>query len=270
MRWRDAKRDNSQFDALTRTLVTSGSRRTLLGLVAALGFGVADAEAKKKKKKKPCPPCKKRKKGKCKATLPDGSACSGGTCQGGTCLAVSPPPSPPPRGPLTLTFANQTPITMPGSGAAAPYPSTIEVTGFLNGAMTGVNVHINGYSEPVPEDIDVLLAASQLPGLNAIILSDVGGASAINNVNLVLDDAAASPLPDGGPIVSGTFQPTNASGAADMFPAPAPTPSGNSLLSVFNNQNPNGTWQLFINDNAGNGDGSIASWALEITAKVDL
>jgi hypothetical protein len=169
-----------------------------------------------------------------------------------------------------VTFTSTSAITLPGSGIASPYPSTIEVKGLKKGKILDVNVLINGYSEPVPDDIDVLLAATQLPGSNAIIMSDVGGAIAINNVNLVLDDAAASPLPDAGPIVSGTFQPTNASGSADVFPSPAPTPSGNSLLSVFNNQNPNGTWQLFINDNAGNGAGSINSWSLQITAQVKV
>ena len=44
--------------------------------------------------KKKCPPCKKRKKGKCKKTLPDGTACAGGTCQGGRCGATAPPPGP--------------------------------------------------------------------------------------------------------------------------------------------------------------------------------
>jgi hypothetical protein len=47
-------------------------------------------------KKKPCPPCKKRKKGKCKGKLPNGTACPGGTCRTGSCQAISqPPPSVP-------------------------------------------------------------------------------------------------------------------------------------------------------------------------------
>src|SRR5262245_2536871 len=170
----------------------------------------------------------------------------------------------------TVTFTSQSPITLPGAGNASPDPSTIQVSGLKKGRIQDVNLLINGYSEPVPDDIDVLLAATQLSGLNAIVMSDVGGAQAISNINLVLDDAAPAPLPDAGPIVSGTFQPTNAAGAADLFPSPAPTPSGNSLLSVFNNQNPNGTWQLFITDSAGNGAGSISSWALQITAQVKV
>lgn len=166
----------------------------------------------------------------------------------------------------TYTFTG--PITLPGSGPASPYPAPITVKGLKKGKILDVNVIINGFSYDVPDDIDILLVASQLPGQNAIIMSDVGAATAASNVNLTLDDAAAESLPDLGPLVSGTFKPTNASGSADVFPPPAPTPSGNSALSVFNGQNPNGEWQLFIHDNPGNGPGSIDSWSLEITAKV--
>jgi subtilisin-like proprotein convertase family protein len=50
----------------------------------------------------------------------------------------------------------------------------------------------------------------------------------------------------------------------------APTPSGNTALSQFNGANPNGTWQLFIRDDAQGESGQIArGWSLEITALVD-
>ena len=42
------------------------------------------ADAKKK-----CPPCRKRKKGKCKKRLPDGAACPGGICRSGSCEPTS-------------------------------------------------------------------------------------------------------------------------------------------------------------------------------------
>src|SRR5687768_13634704 len=91
-----APMDGSTFDALTRTLTIAGSRRhTLGGLLAGalglLGSRPEDAAAKKK----PCPPCKKRKKGKCKKKLPDGTACAGGTCQRGRCVPTLPPVCPP-------------------------------------------------------------------------------------------------------------------------------------------------------------------------------
>jgi len=102
------------FDEIARELGSVSTRRgffRLLGVTAAVGSGVAlmageDAEARAKrrgtsqdharvdaqgKKKKPCPPCKKRKKDKCKKNLPDGTVCAGGTCQGGSCVTSSLP-----------------------------------------------------------------------------------------------------------------------------------------------------------------------------------
>jgi hypothetical protein len=79
--------DARRFDAIARTLTIAGSRRrALTGLVSgtlglALGAtSIADVAARKK-----CPPCTKRKKGKCKKKLPDGTPCNIGTCQNGEC-----------------------------------------------------------------------------------------------------------------------------------------------------------------------------------------
>ena len=84
-----------RFDLLARSLTRGLSRRRSLGLLASLGLPnlVPLDAAAAKKKKKPCPPCKKRKQGKCKRTLPDGTACGGGTCQRGSCIAATPPPT---------------------------------------------------------------------------------------------------------------------------------------------------------------------------------
>ena len=138
-----------------------------------------------------------------------------------------------------------------------------------NGIITDLNVRLNSFSHTHPDDVDILLAANHLPGLNAIVLSDIGGSNHAVNLNLVLDDQASAPLPDATQLVSGTFQPTNI-GAGDAFAAPAPVPSGNSLLSVFNGQNPNGTWQLFISDDQDIDTGNLAGWSLEVTAVVDV
>jgi len=246
-----------RFDILTRSLTIACSRRGVLAtvLVGALGLsGIAETAAKKGKGKK-----KKKHRGNSSPPPPP----------------QSPPPPPPPRGPLTRTFANPAAITIPGAGTgsstgspASPYPSTIEVSGFTNGVITDVNVSLNNFSHTCPSDVDVLLAATHISGRNAIIMSDAGGAGDPVNVNLVLDDAAVLPLPTVGPIVSDTFRPTN-SGGSDAFPAP--TPTGNSLLSTFNGQNPNGAWQLFIVDGANGDTGSLTlGWALRITAEVDL
>jgi hypothetical protein len=88
--------DEERFDHLARALgrrlprrhvalLASGILRGLrVGALGLLGSRPGEASAKNKR---PCPPCKTRKKGKCKGLLPDGAACAGGTCQGGSCVA---------------------------------------------------------------------------------------------------------------------------------------------------------------------------------------
>jgi hypothetical protein len=113
--------DAGRFDSLTRALARVGSRRLALSglLTGALGLLGPRPHEAAAKKKKPCPPCKKRKKGKCKAALPDGTVCSGGTCQGGNCIATPTPPPPPP--PPTITCATGTELC--GSACYPPCPN---------------------------------------------------------------------------------------------------------------------------------------------------
>ena len=85
--------DGVRFDTLTCSLTQTGSRRrallTTLGGVLSSGLGLASVDETVAKKK--CPPCKKRKNGKCKKNKPNGTACDGGTCQSGRCVAAAPP-----------------------------------------------------------------------------------------------------------------------------------------------------------------------------------
>jgi hypothetical protein len=143
---------------------------------------------------------------------------------------------------------------------ATPYPSTITVIG-LEGPITKVVVQFNGYSHAV---LMMWTCCWLDPGVTAIVMSDVGDSSAVAGINLTLDDGAASPLADAGPLASGTFQPTNVS-AGDTFPSPAPVPSGGSALSVFNGTNPNGIWSLYVVDDSSGSAGSFGGgWALII------
>jgi subtilisin-like proprotein convertase family protein len=177
---------------------------------------------------------------------------------------------------LTITtascapFTNTTAITIPATGTGAttgapanPYPSNIAVAG-VGGTVTNVTVKLNSLSHTFPNDIDILLVGPG--GQNAIIMSDVGGIGpGATGVTLTLDDAAATALPAAGPLVTGTFKPTN-TGTGDLFPAPAPAPAGGSALSIFNGTSPNGTWSLFVVDDQGGDVGSIAGgWELTIT-----
>ena len=151
-------------------------------------------------------------------------------------------------------------ITIPDSGPATPYPSTCEVSG-RTGVVTEVLMSLDGLSHAYPDDIDILLVGPG--GQNATVMSDAGGFIDATNVTIGLDDAAGSPLPDSGQLVSGIFQPTNF-GVGDLFPAPAPTPREGSALSIFNGTNPNGTWSLYVVDDRGGDFGSISAWGLVV------
>jgi predicted extracellular nuclease/subtilisin-like proprotein convertase family protein len=171
-------------------------------------------------------------------------------------------------GPSNLV-CNAAPILIPGTGTAAgpaaPYPSNILVSG-LNNSVTNVRVYLYDMNHTWPDDIDILLAGPQ--GQNLIIMSDAGGSFDLVNVNLVFDDAASGSLPDDSQIVSGVYLPTNW-GAGDTFPAPAPPPSGATQLATFNGTDPNGTWSLFVYDDANGDIGNInGGWCVEIDAEV--
>jgi subtilisin-like proprotein convertase family protein len=160
----------------------------------------------------------------------------------------------------TATLANPAPILIPDSGPAAPYPSTILVSGLTN-PVTKVTATLRGLTHTFPSDIDVLLVGPG--GQTVVLMSDAGGGTDVSAINLTFDDAAAAELP--ATLVTGTFRPTNV-GTGDTFPAPAPPPPHGAVLSAFNGVNPNGTWSLFVVDDAGGDVGTFAQgWQLHIT-----
>ncbi|MDW4571735.1 Ig-like domain repeat protein [Microbacterium sp. M3] len=162
------------------------------------------------------------------------------------------------------TFCNTGPLTIPGQGASSPYPSNITVSG-LTAPITNVTATLNGLSHQVPVDVDVMLSGPA-PATNLVLMSDVGGTSAVSGATVTFADAAATAVPT--PLVSGTFRPTDDD--ADVpdaaFPAPAPSPSGATALSTFDGASANGVWSLWVVDDASGDAGSISGgWCLTIT-----
>ncbi|WP_234785697.1 hypothetical protein [Bacillus mycoides] len=172
-----------------------------------------------------------------------------------------------PTGPATffVQFTNPTGIIIDGDtqGPAVPYPSDIVVAG-VPGTIIKVTATLNNMSHTFPSDLDILLVGPL--GQNVMLMSDAGGGTDIVSVTLTFDDDAANQVPT--PIVSGMYQPTNL-GGGDILPAPAPAPPYGSALNVFNGTNPNGTWSLFVFDDAGADSGNIAGgWSLTIATVV--
>lgn len=182
---------------------------------------------------------------------------------------------------LTITagfaFTNASAITINSSAApptpASPYPSNIAVSGVGN-FVAKVTLTLNGYSHTFPDDVDMMLVAPN--GSKIVFNSDTCGTAAITNLNLTFDDAAAAIIPDSGTCTTNTtYRPSNV-GTADPFAAPAPAPvypadspapAGTATFaSKFNGIDPNGTWSLYIVDDADGDVGSIAGgWTLNIT-----
>jgi subtilisin-like proprotein convertase family protein len=179
------------------------------------------------------------------------------------------------RGPVTQTFTSSGLMTIPAGapgttkGNADPYPSTIEVSGLPNGVITDVDLLLQDFTHKIPEDVDILLSAPD--GRRALVMSDTGRTTSVTNIDLTLDDEAATSLPGSG-FDSGVFQPRDISSAGDLpdtFDAPAPALDGSVALSTFDGANPNGTWRLFVVDDSSGDAGDLRAWALRITTEVD-
>ena len=160
------------------------------------------------------------------------------------------------------SFNNTADIVIPTVGTASPYPSTIQ-TSFATPdvVVTDVDVRLDGFSHTFPTDVDVMLVAPD-GTTSSVILSDTGGATDINNVTLELDDEASGAVPN--PITPGTFRPTETAGTPDSFPAPAPPIEDSATLSNFDGVKAEGTWSLYVIDDAGGDPGVIHGWGLEL------
>jgi uncharacterized repeat protein (TIGR01451 family) len=163
--------------------------------------------------------------------------------------------------PAAATAANPNPIQIPELGTANPYPSLLPVSG-LTGVISQVTVTLSNLTHSFPSDLDILLVSPD--GTSIVLLSDAGGNYAITNVALTFSNAAPATLPASARIVSGTYRPTDYA-PDDLFVAPAPPAPRAADLAAFNGQNPNGTWRLFIMDDAAGDHGRLDGWRLNFT-----
>ena len=161
------------------------------------------------------------------------------------------------------TFSNSTNIRVPGSGSgpgpASPYPSNIVVSG-LTKPIGDVTVDIVGLSHTFPADIGILLVGPG--GQSVLLMANAGGICDLSGINLTFSDGAP-PLPTDC-IVEGAYSPTGLGNSTFSAPAPAP-PYGNAL-ALFSGTDGNGTWSLFVIDDAFLDSGSISGgWSITFT-----
>jgi hypothetical protein len=161
------------------------------------------------------------------------------------------------------TFRNNTPICTTLGAAAAPYPSTIDVVGGPN-QIGNMRVTFFDFYHVLPDNIDALLVGPG--GQKYVLMGDAGGAISIDPmapVTLTFADFVPAVLPDSGPLVTGTYQPTTWESPVTSFPAPAPPapyvepgsdpnrPIGLTMFGNFGFTNSNGVWSLYVRDDAG-------------------
>jgi subtilisin-like proprotein convertase family protein len=175
-----------------------------------------------------------------------------------------------PVGGAPVTFSNTTALTIPDIGVSAPYGTTVAVSGLTGNKL--VKLGINGLTHTFPGDLDMLLVGPG--GQKFSLVSDSGGGGDVSNLSFSLSDAAAA-QPSTTQWVAGDFRPVNI-GTGDPFAAPAPaapyieapTAGAGSFNSVFGTTGSalNGTWALYVVDDAGGDFGTMTGWSLTFEA----
>ncbi len=130
------------------------------------------------------------------------------------------------------------PKSIPSTGTV----TSSQLVSGLTGDLTDVNVTLN-ISHGRPSDLVITLIS---PSGTHVTLANHAGNTVDNFTNTTFDDSAAVSVANGVGPFSGSYHPDE------------------SLLKLFR-ENPNGTWQLEIQDTLPNTSGTLNSWSLELT-----
>jgi subtilisin-like proprotein convertase family protein len=156
------------------------------------------------------------------------------------------------------TFTRVGTITVNDNAAATPYPANLAVAG-LSGTIQSLAVRLDGVTHTFPGDLEVVLVG---PGGQRVNLwSDAGASVDLSNAAITFRDGFP-PLAGDNLTPGGTYAPTDATPFGESLPAPAPAAPYSATLSTFNGLDPNGTWSLYVADDAGVDAGSISSFTL--------
>ncbi|GIX50302.1 MAG: hypothetical protein KatS3mg132_496 [Limisphaera sp.] len=165
----------------------------------------------------------------------------------------------------TVTRVNPVVLRIPASGTEGPasdFPSTLVVNG-MTGRLARVRVTLTGLNHGFAGDLDVLLVGPQGPPV--WLMSDVGNGTNVN-ATLTFDDSAPAGLPAEGSIRTGTNRPTAYDPDSDTgLTTAVPGPYSTNLSSLYGLE-PNGTWRLYVWDDAPADLGELSfGWRLELT-----
>jgi uncharacterized repeat protein (TIGR01451 family) len=168
-----------------------------------------------------------------------------------------------------ISIPDQKYIPEPDSGPANPYPSVIVVSN-VSGDVSTVTVTVSNLIHSYPHDIGMLLVGPT--GANCVLMSATAAYSGISTpITVTFDQNAAQALPAEGGIVPGSYQPTDyyesQNGTTETYTnSPVPVGPYNTNLAVFGSLSANGTWSLYVEDDANADSGAISNgWGLAFT-----
>jgi hypothetical protein len=174
----------------------------------------------------------------------------------------------------TATVKNTTAIVGPasGTGSSTPFPSSIAVSG-LGSGLLDLKVVLRGVDHTCTKDLDVLLVGPD--GTKTTLMSDNGapaiefdGCTDVKKSSITFDDACpdfANSMPGGADICVRPSDNDSLGHQGDSWPDVGSNfPALN--LSTFEGTNPNGTWKLYVQDDANDDTGTIAGgWELQLS-----
>ncbi|MCC6512328.1 MAG: PEP-CTERM sorting domain-containing protein [Pirellulaceae bacterium] len=165
-----------------------------------------------------------------------------------------------------ITFSNSTRIVIPRQGTVDPFPIAIAASG-VTGQIDNFTLTIDGISHAFLDDVAAVLVS---PRGTAVMLFDgagrgteQGGPFNIGEQVWVFDENAPAAIPLQTAPVSGRYRP-GASEWTTEFAAGAPRRAniGSSFIP-FRTEDPNGNWQLYIQDFSGGDSGAIErGWSI--------
>ena len=132
-------------------------------------------------------------------------------------------------------YSNNAAITIPTVGTAAPYPSTINVSG-APVAPAGLRVRLQNFSHTFASDVAVLLVAPSGQGFQ--LLNGNGGSNGVSGLFVTISSSSSTPLP--AVLTSGIFAPA---GGNTTFSSPANAIPRAASLAALATGNVNGQWR---------------------------
>ncbi len=152
-------------------------------------------------------------------------------------------------GQSSANFDNLSPIVILDDSPAAPFPSSLVVSG-VTGTVQSVGVTLYGFSHTYPADVEIWLVGPG--GQMASLMINAGGGFDVANLTLTFSDDAGLTLPLSNALASACYRP-------DALGPP---------LAVFNGTEPNGTWSLFVEDVDEEDSGIISGgWRLTLNGQ---